>query len=228
MARFETLSENDLSNILEGKDSSNTKRVIKASLAILESYVISKGTDLPSIQATTVTELDTCFRSFYAEARKADGSRYAKKSMITLRYGLQKHFIKERDIDIINDKEFSKSNDMFKAVLVHLKKDGVGEHQQKAVMPPEDIEKLYEKVFSVDSPNALQKKTMFEYLFYFCNRGRENLRELQKTDFTIDTDSSGREYVSVRIQRQTKNHRGDDVHDADPNQGRMYDRPGKN
>ncbi|XP_062598942.1 uncharacterized protein LOC134260397 [Saccostrea cucullata] len=66
---------------------------------------------------------------------------------------------------------------------------------------------------------------MFEFIYYFCNRGRENLRELQKTDFTVSVDSTGREYVTVK-ERQTKNHRGDDLQDMSSKQGRMYDKPG--
>jgi hypothetical protein len=31
-------------------------------------------------------------KRFYGEIRKADRTLYAKKSMITLRFGLQKHF----------------------------------------------------------------------------------------------------------------------------------------
>ena len=73
----------------------------------------------------------------------------------------------------------------------------------------------------------MQNKNIFENLYLFCNRGRENLRELQKADFSISKDSSGTEYVSVPQQRQTKNHRGD-VHDKDQKQGRMVDKPGKN
>ena len=49
----------------------------------------------------------------------------------------------------------------------------------------------------------------------------------KKKDLTLSKDASGREYVSVSHQRQTKNHRGD-VHDKDQKQGRMYDKPGKN
>ena len=54
-----------------------------------------------------------------------------------------------------------------------------------------------------------------------------NDKALAGTGLTLSKDASGREYVSVSHQRQTKNHRGD-VHDKDQKQGRMYDKPGKN
>ena len=228
-SRFQTLNELDLQHILDERDSKNTKSLIKAAVGILSEYAIHKNTMLQHLETSmTISELDTFLRSFYAEARKADGTRYVKKSIVSIRYGIQKHFYKVRNgIDIVNDPDFVKSNDMFKGVLVKLKKDGVGEHKQKPIIPSEDIERLYATVFDTDTPRGLQNKTIFEYLYFFCNRGRENLRELLKTDLTLSKDSSGREYVSLSHQRQTKNHRGD-VHDKDQKQGRMYDKPGKN
>ena len=67
----------------------------------------------------------------------------------------------------------------------------------------------------------------FEYLFYFCNRGRENLRDVNKNDFELCRDGQGRKYVSVKVQRQTKNHRGDNLTDDNSKDGRMYEIPGR-
>ena len=60
-----------------------------------------------------------------------DGSMYTKSAAVALRYGLQKHFIKNREYDIINDPKFRASNEMFSAVLVKLKKAGKGNVQHK-------------------------------------------------------------------------------------------------
>ncbi|XP_062593498.1 uncharacterized protein LOC134254976 [Saccostrea cucullata] len=187
--------------------------------------MLEKNMNFDECISFSTEEMDCLLRKFYAETKRVNGEVYAKKSMISLRYGLQKHFLKTRKEDIINDEAYKTSNEMFKAVLVKLKKDGVGESKQKEPITPEDLSKLYDTEFSTETPTALQKKTIFEYIYYFCNRGRENIRELQKEDFTISTDSTGREYVTVR-ERQTKNHRGDDLMDTSVKQGRMYDRPG--
>jgi hypothetical protein len=223
--RFSELNEDELQLLLDSRDSQNTKRMVKASVAVLRLYLENKGSELSELETGELDRVNTVLRKFYAEVKKADGERYARKSMITLRYGLQKHFLKLRKEDIINDERYATSNEMFKAVLVQLKKDGVGETKQKDPIPPQDISKLYDTVFSTENPLALQKKTMFEYMYYFCNRGRENLRELQKEDFSISTDSTGRQYVTVR-EKQTKNHRGDDMQDTSSKQARMYDKPG--
>ena len=61
----------------------------------------------------------------------------------------------------------------------------------------------------------------FEYLYYFCNRGRKNLRDVQKEDFELKVDGQGRRYITLKFQRQTKNHRGDNLTDVDMKDGRM-------
>jgi hypothetical protein len=73
-----------------------------------------------------VDTLNTILRTFYGEVRKADGTCYAKKSMITIRFGLQKHFLKSKNEDVINSDAFSSANEMFKAFLVKLSKEGLG------------------------------------------------------------------------------------------------------
>ncbi|KAK3082769.1 hypothetical protein FSP39_004871 [Pinctada imbricata] len=215
--RFADLSEEDLQELLDSRSSANTKKLIKSSLAVLTTYLEERGRQISELEEGSIDQLNCVLRKFYAEVKKVDGERYAKKSMVTLRYDLQKHFLKVRNEDVINDERYATCTEMFKAV----KRDGVGESKQKDPLPPEDISKLYDTVFTTENPQGLQKKTIFEYFYYFCNRGRENLRELQKEDFTVCVDSSGREYVTVR-----ENHRGDDLHDDSSKQARMYDKPG--
>ena len=108
-----------------------------------------------------------------------------------------------------------------------MKKAGTGEIKQKEPLEPEDIETLYNSdAFSIDTPSGLQNKVIFEYLYFFCNRGRENLREVKTDDFKVCVDSTGKKYVEVCTKKQTKNHRGDDVTDVDKKEGRMYEKTG--
>ena len=67
----------------------------------------------------------------------------------------------------------------------------------------------------------------FEYLYYFCKRGKENLRDVHKEDFELKVDGQGRRYITLKFQRQTKNHNGDNLTDIDIKDGRMYEMPGK-
>jgi hypothetical protein len=67
-------------------------------------YLIEKNGEIGSVDEldlsdTSVDIVVATLKRFYGEIRKADGTLYAKKSMITLRFGLQKHFLKSRQED---------------------------------------------------------------------------------------------------------------------------------
>ncbi|XP_062597494.1 uncharacterized protein LOC134258910 [Saccostrea cucullata] len=151
---------------------------------------------------------------------------YAKSSMISMRFGLQKSFMKSNDIDIVNNEEFSRGNVVFSACLVKIKREGTGEVKHKEIISDGDMKKLYDcGVFNVDNPKTLQWKVFFEIMLHFCNRGRENLRNMEKDDYVINVDADGRRFVVNNISRLTKNHRGDSG-DDDTNAARMYEQPG--
>ena len=62
-------------------------------------------------------------------------------------------------------------------------------------------------------------------MLYFCRRGRQNLRQLKKSDFSFNTDSTGARYVSKATDELTKNRREDD---EGFDGGLMYEKPGPN
>jgi len=66
-------------------------------------YARSKGNTATDIDQMSVDKLDKFLGRFYAEARKADGSMYAKKSLLSLRYCIAQHFKKTRSLDLTLD-----------------------------------------------------------------------------------------------------------------------------
>ena len=48
-------------------------------------------------------------------------------------------------------------------------------------------------------------------MFFCCRRGRQNLRQLKKTDFEIKVNSQGIRCVVKTKDELTKNHRANDV-----------------
>ena len=67
---------------------------------------------------------------------------------------------------------------------VDLKRQGLAKVEHKPPICEEDLKKLYESTaFGLDDPEKLQNKVFFEVMLYFCRRGRQNLRQLKKTDF---------------------------------------------
>lgn len=173
--RFASVSEEKLKFLIENKDSKNTKRTTKTSVKILDDYLREKNLEEPQDK----TPLACVLKKLYAEARKIDGSSYSKRSMTSLRFRINRHF-KTKGTDIIKDPEF------VEARCVDLKRQGLAKVEHKPAILENDLQKLYEcGVFKLDDPRTLQNKVFFEIMFYFCHRGRKNLRELKIKDFSF-------------------------------------------
>jgi hypothetical protein len=89
---------------------------------------------------------------------------------------------KVREFDVVNDTDLKPANLMFSAMLVKLKQLGLAVTVHKLAIAKEDLGKLYNS-FDLYSPVGLQSKVFIDFMLYFCNRGRENLRTLKKEDF---------------------------------------------
>jgi hypothetical protein len=153
---------------------------------ILNDYLKEKDGEIKSIDEldsadVSVNTLNTILRKLYGEVRKADGTCYAKKSMITVRFGLQKHFLKSKTEDVINSDAFSSANKMFKAVLVKLSKEGLGTVRHKEVILHEDLQKRYNhQNCSCDTPESLQKGCSSSICFTFVIGEEKTFKMLKK------------------------------------------------
>ena len=81
-SRFRSLSEENIAQLLNDKDSENTKKSTKQHRLIFESYLKEKNIRNP----TTAVELAAVLRKFYAEARRMDGQMYSKNSLCSFRF----------------------------------------------------------------------------------------------------------------------------------------------
>ena len=77
------MSEENIAQLLNDKDSENTKKSTKQHRLIFESYLKEKNIRNP----TTAVEA-AVLRKFYAEARKKDGRMYSKNSLCSIRFSL--------------------------------------------------------------------------------------------------------------------------------------------
>ena len=78
----------------------------------------------------------------------------------------------------------------------------------------------------MNTPSGLQNKVFIDFMLYFCNRGRENSRDIKKSDFIICDNN---EYIVIK-DHKTKNHAGDLYDDNKSQGGRIYkilDNPNK-
>ena len=67
----------------------------KSIVKVLKDYLTEKDgdfSDVSELDEASTSDVLSILRKLYGEIRKADGSLYAKTSMVTLRFGLQKHF----------------------------------------------------------------------------------------------------------------------------------------
>lgn len=227
--KFELLNDDEMAELLHDSDASSTRKTIKFGISKLEYFCKLKKVNLHDISANldkeNTAELDTLLTSFYASVRKEDGSLYHKKSMQYIRYGVQRHFLDNFGVDISNKDRFPQSMRMYKAVLVKLKKEGLGVVKHKDAISEADMHKMQTSRFlDTNTPSGLQNKVFIDVMMYFCNRGRENVREFKPADFTISSDEDRLRYVTKR-DNLTKNHR---ENDEEAGGGRMYEVRGAN
>ena len=137
--------------------------------------------------------------------------------MLSIRYGLQKHFEKMLKVDTVNLSEFNGGNNELNAILVKLKHDGKSCcWLQESSISRGFENKLYEH-YDLSTPYGLQSKVFVDFMIYFCNRGREYLRDIEKSDFIFDE----KDYFILMREMAAKIHQGD-VGDEESQDGRIY------
>ena len=91
-----------------------------------------------------------------------------------MRFGLCRHFSPELDIDIVKDPAFKKASDVFNAVTVQLKREGLGKVDHTLSLEPDELKHIYNStVMNVNTPVGLLNKVWFDIMFHMYRRGRE-------------------------------------------------------
>lgn len=111
------------------------------------------------------------------------------------------------------DPRSTRSNEILNALLDEPKKLGKENIQHKPTLEDEELEKLKSTdALSHNNPLSLLANFWFHIVFYFCRRGRERQRELQKSSHKLEVDGSGRNYVTMAYDEVSKNHSGGQKH----------------
>ena len=106
-----------------------------------------------------------------------------------------------------------------------LRAEGLDVSNSHPAIEQDDVNKMYSsETLSNTSPQSLLNKVFFEIQLHFGRRGKEGLRELTKTSFTINKDADGKEYAKLSFNAKQKNHQGDRQEDVGVEQ-RMYAHP---
>ena len=137
-------------------------------------FSTNKSVLLGDFEMSSNAEIADLLKTFYASLRNKKGGFYSKKSMLSIRYGIQRHLQKVRQFDIVSDADFKSATLTFNSMVVKLKKPGYGATARHTVLSDEDLGILY-NAFDVNSSAGLQIKVFIDLMFYFCNRDRENV-----------------------------------------------------
>ncbi|WAR13916.1 hypothetical protein MAR_004021 [Mya arenaria] len=147
--------------------------------------------------------------------------------MYSVKYGLSKYLKEKCRIDNSTDNDFVTAIKTFKAKITDLQKKGKVSVVHKPQIADYDMKKLMDPAnvaFNVNTPCGLQNKVWFDIMYHFCRRGRANLREMKKTTFAVEVDSSGREYIRQIMDKADINHGIDSAPDDTVGEARMYAR----
>ena len=124
--RFSRLLEEEIQNLIEGKDSENTRKATKNAVVTFLAYWNEVKPEDERVKSTESLEiipkkqLKKLLAIFLPNAKKQNGDSYKESALMGIGFGLQKHFLLKREFDI-SDGEFSKSNQIFEAAIVELK-----------------------------------------------------------------------------------------------------------
>lgn len=225
--RFAHLSKEEIDDKRDSVVPKATKQANQKSARALKAYLLEKGISTP-LDSLEPEDLAKTLETFYFDARTQNGDLYKRSSLENLRHGVNRYLRSppiNKEFDIIKDAVFRKANDNFRAALNELKSEGKGDTEHYPAISDEDLKKLYSsEELNVSYPRGLFNKVQFDIRYYFCRRGQENIRCMNKDNFKVDTDSTtGRRYVVKARDELTKNHRGDD---SSSFSGFMPERPG--
>ena len=227
--RFHVPDDSEIDELLENKDSVNTKKSTAVAVKCFRQFLEESGRGNTKFEEYELAELDDALKSFYAGARKTDGTLFKKSALQNMKYGIKRYLNDKRNIDINKDTEFSRSNSVFQAVIVDLKRKGLAKVEHYPDISEEDLHKLYSgdsPVFDINTPCGLQFKVWFEIMLFLCRRGQENLRSMTKDTFRLKTDASGHKYVYQYRDELDKNHRANTSPLDSVTEGRMYEKKG--
>ena len=193
---FKRHSEDERKKLMEDSIPQNTKNATKTWMKVLNNYVKQVNGNLDiTVEDICTEELPQLLYEFYCDVKYKNYNeqnpdeceKYKNTSMKSI-HGVTNRYMKNsREIDIMKDVHFTKSNEMFKAVTKENKKQGKDNIEHKAIICAEDMKAIDKYFQGYMKPNAeiLQEVCLFNVLYYGCHRGRENLAAMTKDTFEV-------------------------------------------
>jgi len=150
------------------------------------------------------TILNNYLRLFYSELKKEDGGFYAPQSLICFRAAIQRHLTSpetNRQVNIVNGEPFRRANGVLKSLIGMFLKTGSKKEEKFSCITDSDMKKISEYLTSVEKVEdltILQQRVLFDIIFHFQLRGRENLRFLTKDTFGFSKDDEDNDLMYIK------------------------------
>jgi len=144
---------------------------------------------------------------YYYNLKRKDSKPYSPTSLICIRASIQRYLSGpsvNRDINIIDDVRFKRSNGVLKAMVKKWLKDNNSNSKQFEAIEKEDMEKM-RKYFDRENSVKLQQEAWFNIVYHFALRGREVIRDLKRKSISFDKDASGKEFAFINQTYVSKN-----------------------
>ena len=224
--RFKIRSEDEMKKLLEDKDKKSTQRATQQAILKLNDFL--KQQNLADVDNISIEDLASALRIYYPAIKPQQKSDYSAQTLKCHRAAINRHIKKTRGVDIAQDAIFTKANEALTATLVECKRLGKADTKPTKVISDPDLERIAE-YFNHDymnkpEPRRLQQNVIFNIIYYFCRRGRENLYSMMQTTFKVVVEPDGTEYMIQACDELDKNH---GIENTTKNkQGRIYAKPG--
>lgn len=212
--QFDMFDEESM-NIAYPMDSEYTRKQIKYGVSVFRDFCKDVNANFEDIDNKA---LDQLLSQFYARARNKKGELYSKKSMQAIRFGLQRHFMLSRGVDIVKRNEFFLSYRVFKALMVKLKTHGKASVRHHTPLTITDMTRIQANL-NLNTADGLQDKVFLDVMLYFAYRSMKTIRGMRPEDFIL-CEEDGREFfklkdINTSTSKSTNNHDENDDEDDD-------------
>lgn len=181
------------------------------------------------------SSLDDTLAKFYCEVRpqptKASKENqdkteevYHRSSLISMRAAINRQLSNiHRNMDIVRDKEFKKSNGVLDGLLKQRVRSGISKPvKHKQIIEQSDLMKISNYLSNApSSPVILRQCVWYQLAVNFITRGNEFHHQLKTDSFVFHNDDYG-EYVSIKHETQQKNFQGGLTSTHNISDKRMY------
>ena len=184
----------------------NPEESVSRAVIALRDFARTRDKGFRYVVSLSSLELDGFLKEFYLAIKDSGEEELSgSENLNRVRADLQTYFLKVANIDISSVTEFSESNSLFDDNPpnkdVTTKGPTMKKHtrQRTFTFDTNELRQIYlSDAMNLDKPETLQNKVFFDVCMYICNRGKDFLRLMTKSDFELSTDQNGIRYVWLK------------------------------